>query len=196
MDGLKISFHDAERWFGEVIWYWANRLKTRIHSPEDLYHDILIRVVENDWVRQPTFSHALKKVVPVDPSHVITFVRSRMIDVVRRENKAPRGAVPISLPDRSVGDIDVVNMIKDFCPGIGPVDLAILIEIATPSEATISIAFAEQSEARNDSRSTGALRMNVNGAPRVTQAHVARALNLSTSRVALAVRRANGLLVV
>lgn len=187
---MKISFHDAERWFGDSIWFWANRLKNRFHAPEDLYHELLIKVVEAEWTHCPTYSINLKKIVPVDPAHVLTFIRSRMIDLVRRERRAPKGEVPTSAVDRSQPDFDPMGLIRDLFPALAEADAVILLEIAAPCERTIEIATLEQLEARRDA-ANGALRMNVTGAPRITQAHVARSLGVSTSRVALAVRRAN-----
>jgi len=189
---MKIDFHDAERWFGEAIWYWAGKLRNRLHSPEDLYHEILIKVVEHDWDQAYTYSINLKKVIPVDPSHVLRFIKSRMIDAVRRENRSKRGEMPVQVEDRSQPDVEPEIMLRDMFPGLGETDLLILIEIATPSARTLKIAFEEQVDAQREVRETGNLRMNVNGAPKITQAHVAKSLNLSTSRVALAVRRATG----
>jgi len=190
---MKITFHDAERWFGEAIWYWANRLKNRYHSPEDLYHEVLIKVVEHEWTKEYVYSINLKKAIPVDPSHVLVFIRSRMIDLVRRQNRAPKGEIPDFLADKSVADVEPARMLKDMFPDLGETDLMILVEIATPSVRTIEIAFRDQDAAKRDAMG-GALRMNVNGAPKITQAHVAESLAMSTSRVALAVRRASALL--
>ncbi len=190
---MKIDFHQAERWFGEAIWFWANRYKNRLNTAEDLYHEILIRVVEHDWEERNTYSVNLERTIPVDPAHVLTFVRSRTIDMIRRERRAPTGDVPTFAVDRSQGDVDPPRMLRDMFPELNDADVTILVEIATPSARTIALATVEQDEAKRDARN-GALRMNVNGAPRITQAHVARSLGVSTSRVALAVRRATALL--
>jgi hypothetical protein len=193
---VKITFTQAEQWFSENIWYWANRLKNRTWDAEDLYMEVLIKIVEQDWEPQATYSIAIKKVIAVDPAHVLTFIRSRMIDLVRREKRSPKAELPEVIRDRSQPDVDFRAVILDLMPEVEPADLRILIEIATPSGDTLAIAIREQEQAQQDAKETGALRMNVNGAPKITQAHVAQSLGVTPSRVALAVRRAGRLLAV
>lgn len=185
---MKLGFDFVERNFSEIIWYYARRFSCGIKSPEDLYHDLLISVVECDWNEEPTTCRASGDVLPINPAKVNTFIRSRAMDSRRTESRRVVSAeVHVHIVGRNLSERDIRTLIDELIPECMPLHRRVIKELADPSAVTVRLSIADQEAARAKAAS-GQFALNIHGEPKVTSKHVAQTLGVPQRKVSDAVK--------
>ncbi len=192
---MKIDFNLAERYFSEIIWYYARRFKCGVRSPEDLYHDLLILVVEKEWEEEPTVCRRTGDALPFNPGKVNTFIHSRAIDLLRNEKyRVVRAEIHVKIVGRNLSERDVRSLVDELIPETMPLHRKIVAEMVDPSECTIRLSVTSQEQARERAAS-GVFAPNIHGEPKVTSKHVAETLGITQRKVSDAIRDVRGLFV-
>lgn len=193
---MKLTFEQAENWFGPMMWHSANRSVIGMWDRTDVYHELLTLVVTEDFPPVRTKSIVTGEWLPVNPAMVNRFIHSRSIDIIRKEKTRRHGGdAPLDfLHKNHVFVTDPERVVEDqFGDTISDDDKKVIRELAFPSVVTITRAYEERESKKKDANS-GRLRMNVRGDLQVLPRHVADSMGISLFSVRKAIARSRRVL--
>lgn len=192
---ISLSAQQVKRWFGGRIKTLAERAR---HTDRDDMEQLLkIACITHQWIRSPTRCQHTGTMVPVNPAHVNRFLKSRAIDIERKERtREQRFPVVNPLPEsfviEAVPEGDADRVLRVLAVGLTPQELEIVRAKAFQPSHVRCVAVKRYRQAVLD-RKNGQLRMNIKE-PVVDNQCVAEAFNTSPATVGRVIVKAQSVL--
>lgn len=196
---VRLKPHHVIALFHERIMYEITHSVRDPHEQEDLYSDLILKISEHLWDKKPTICRHLGREIPIDPSHVICFLRHRVIDAARRRRRRFTLALdsddtmthPVTRPeqDKVDGQDEVQRLLRVLRDNLTEREFEIVMSKAYPPNPVLCLAEHDRAEAED---------LDIPGSRRkiafVADRHVAEHLKVSPATVSRALTKARTVL--
>lgn len=195
---IKLTYEQITTSHNSRIWDAAYRYAIGIYSPEDVFNEIVVHLLEHEWDFEPTLCQHTQKRVNWNPAHVNRVIESRAIDIYRHEarrriSKPIEAFATIAAHNSNPINVRLVERVLTDLTSLSESEKDIVRQLVFPDQSVIKRAQKDQRKAQRESQSGTMIRMNIHGAPVVKTEYVADFLNTSKatiSRVAVKLREA------
>lgn len=152
---MRLTHDQVTEWFSERIHHQINRTRFYTMDTDDVVQEIIVRTIAHDFEFKPTKCRYSSETRPVDPSHVIRFISSRILDLKRADSirMKHQDAIEKHLTRQyrsSKSEIDrldategILEIIEVLLSSLTEAEVKIVLDYACPSAETVERAVSD-----------------------------------------------------